>query len=58
MSDKKSVFTDDELDDIIDEIMMTERAAIISKKPETKRRSDLSNTFDEIFDRYSKNAAD
>ncbi len=49
--------SDEKLDELLGEIMMVEREYILSKRPQSQRRSALTNKFDEIANRQEKNAS-
>lgn len=58
MSKEINDLSEDDLDDLLGEIMMTEREFILSKRPTPQRRTALTNKFDEIAARFDENAAD
>ena len=52
MSNKVDDLSEDELDELLGEIMMTEREFILSKRPTSQRRAALTNKFDQIAARF------
>jgi hypothetical protein len=58
MSKKVDDLSEDELDELLGEIMMTEREFILSKRPTSQRRAALTNKFDQIAAGFDENAAD
>lgn len=58
MSKSVEELSEDELDDLLGEIMMTEREFILSKRPASQRRSALTNKFEQIAVRFEENATD
>ena len=58
MSKLVDELSEEELDDLLGEIMMTEREYILSKRPVSQRRSALTNKFEQIAVRFEENATD